>query len=51
MFVLMVCDIQQRFSEAIWRFGDVVKSTLFLTEVCTELGIEAIATGEAACHA
>lgn len=42
--VLLVCDIQERFKGAIWHFDIVAQSAAFLADVCTELGIEAIAT-------
>ncbi|KAA0147975.1 hypothetical protein FNF28_07502 [Cafeteria roenbergensis] len=42
--VLLVCDIQERFKDAIWHFDVVAKSAAFLADVCTELGVEAIAT-------
>jgi nicotinamidase-related amidase len=42
--VLLVCDIQERFRDVIWKFDSVLRTSKLLIDGCKEIGVPIIAT-------
>uniref|UniRef100_A0A6U1N7F4 Isochorismatase-like domain-containing protein n=1 Tax=Fibrocapsa japonica TaxID=94617 RepID=A0A6U1N7F4_9STRA len=42
--IFLLCDIQERFREKIWKFGTVANTAKYLVEVAGELNVKVVAT-------